>query len=235
MRNTRSPISLLAVALLSVAVVSQAGCAAVRGRRDAPARSGFLGDYSQLAPREGFEAHDVYLNPDARWNSYNAIHIDAVTFWVHEEAPSLEADERQMLTDLLYTALHDRLSEKFVIVDQPGAHDIRVRAALTQAKGAKVALRTVSSIVPMMFVVSTAAGLSADVAANVGTATLEAELLDAVTGERLAAAVDQRAGTKSILAGSRTFKKWGDVQAACEFWAENLTQKLVQLGVQTRE
>ena len=96
-------------------------------------------------------------------------------------------------------------------------------------------MRTVSSIVPMMFVTSTAAGLSADVANTVGTATLEAELLDAVTGERLAAAVDQRAGTKSVLAGTRTFKVWGDVQAACEFWAEGLTQKLVQLGVQTRE
>ena len=82
MRNTRGPISLLAAALLSVAVASQAGCAAVRGRRDAPARSGFLGEYSQLKPRKGFEVHDVYINPAARWKSYDAIYIDTVTFWV---------------------------------------------------------------------------------------------------------------------------------------------------------
>ena len=235
MRNTRSPISLLAAVLLSVAVVSQAGCAAVRGRRDAPARSGFLGDYSQLKPRKGHELHDVYINPHTKWRSYDAIYIDTVTFWVHEETQHLEEEERQMLTDLLYKALYDQLSEKFVIVDQPGAHDIRVRAALTQAKGAKVAVRTVSSIVPTMFVVSTAVGLSADVANTVGTATLEAELIDAVTGERLAAAVDRRAGNKSVLAGTRTFKTWGDVQAACEFWAESLTERLTLLGVRTRE
>lgn len=133
MRNARNAVLLLAAVLLSVAVLSQAGCAGVRGRRDAPDQSGFLGDYSQLEPREGHEVHDVYINPDAAWKSYGSVQIDFVT------------------------------------------------------------------------------------------------------GQRLAAAVDQRAGTKSVLAGTRTFKKWGDVQAACEFWAEGLTQTLVRLGVQVRE
>ncbi len=235
MRSAKSSVLVLSAVLLSVAVLSQAGCAAVRGRRSAPDPSGFLGDYSQLQPREGHEVHDVYINPDAAWKSYDSVQIDSVTLWVNEETQSLKDEERQMLTDLLYKALNDQLTEKFKIVDRPGPTVIRVRAALTQAKGAKVPLRTLSSIIPVMFVISTAVGLSADVTSTVGTATLEAELLDSVTGERLAAAVDQRAGTKSVLAGSRTFKKWGDVQAACEFWAEGLTRTLVRLGVQSRE
>jgi hypothetical protein len=235
MRNARSSILLLAAVVLSVAVLSQAGCTAVRGRRNAPDQSGFLGDYSQLGPREGHKVHDVYINPDAAWKNYDSVQIDSVTLWVNEATQSLGDEERQMLTDLLYKALNDRLTEKFKLVDRPGPRVIRVRAALTEAKGAKVPFRTVSSIVPMMFVVSTAVGLSADVTNTVGTATLKAELLDSVTGERLAATVDQRAGTKSVLAGSRTFKRWGDVQAACEFWAEGLTRTLVRLGVRVRE
>ena len=233
MTNVRSSIPILAAILVWVAVFSQVGCAAVRGRSDAAAPSGFLGDYSQLHPRQGYEVHDVYINPDAAWKSYDSVQIDSVTLWVNEETQSLKDEERQMLTDLLYKALNDQLTEKFKIVDRPGPTVIRVRAALTQAKGAKVPLRTLSSIIPVMFIISTAVGLSADVTNTVGTATLEAELLNSVTGERLAAAVDQRAGTKSVLAGSRTFKTWGDVEAACEFWAEGLTQTLVRLGVQS--
>jgi hypothetical protein len=179
MRNARNSILFLAAALLSVAVLSQAGCAAVRGRRNAPDRSGFLDDYSQLEPREGYEVHDVYINPDAAWKSYGSVQLDSVTLWVNEETQSLGDEERQMLTDLLYKALNDQMTKKFKIVDRPGPRVIRVRAALTQGKGAKVALRTVSSIVPAMFVVSTAVGLSADLTNTVGTATLEAELLDA--------------------------------------------------------
>jgi hypothetical protein len=234
MMNARKSILFLAVVLLSVAVLSQVGCAAVRGRRNAPELSGFLGDYSQLEPREGYEVHEIYIDPDAAWKSYDSVQLDSVTLWVNEETQSLKDEERQMLTDLLYKALNDELTERFKTADRPGPRTIRVRAALTQAKGAKVVLRTISSIIPVMFVVSTAVGLGADVTNTVGTATLEAELLDSVTGERLAAAVDQRAGTKSVLAGTRTFKNWGDVQAACEFWAAGLAETLLRLGVQTR-
>ena len=235
MKNARNASLFPVAALMSAAILSQIGCAAVRSTGSAPDRSGFLGDYSQLEPREGFEVQEVYINPDAAWESYDSVQIDSVTLWVNEETQSLEDEERQMLTDLLYKALTDQLTEKFHIVDRLGPNVMRVRAALTQVKGANVPLRTVSTIVPVMFVVSTAVGLSADVTNTVGTATLEAELLDSITGERLAATVDQRAGTKSVLAGSRTFESWGDVQAACEFWASGLTRTLVRLGVQARE
>ncbi len=235
MKNARNAILFPIAALMSAAILSQVGCAAVRGTASATDRSGFLGDYSELGPQEGYEVQEVYINPDAAWKSYDSVQIDSVTLWVNDETQSLEDGERQMLTDLLYKALNDKLTEKFKIVDRLGPNSIRVRAALTQVKGAKVALRTVSSIVPVMFVVSSGVGLSGDVTNTVGTATLEAELLDSITGERLAATVDRRAGTKSVLAGSRTFEKWGDIQAACEFWALGLTRTLVRLGVQARE
>jgi hypothetical protein len=47
----------------------------------------------------------------------------------------------------------------------------------------------------------------------VGAASGEAELLDSVTNERLAAAVGAVAGTKGLL---RAFSKWADVQNACD-------------------
>jgi hypothetical protein len=212
--------ALLALGVLGIALVD---CAAVRGRRAAPEPSGFLGDYSQLAEREGYEAQLIYVDPVAPWPAYEAIEIDSVTLWVSEETGPL--------TDLLFAALHRELGERFRLVDQPGRGVLRLRAALTQGKGAMVAARAITSILPPAFLLSTAAGLSTDTASTVGTATVEMEVVDSVSGRRLAAAVDSRAGTKSILAGSRTFKKWGDVEAACEFWAKRISDFLARRGV----
>ena len=48
-----SVFSLLLLVMVSIS------CSATRGRRKAPEEVGFLGDYSQLAPREGFEAQEI--------------------------------------------------------------------------------------------------------------------------------------------------------------------------------
>ena len=78
---------------------------------------------------------------------------------------------------------------------------------------------------------STVAGLGTDTAALVGAASAEAELTDAITNERLAAAVDSRAGTKGIM---RMLSKWADVEAIGDHWAENVRDFLVQQGVQQK-
>jgi hypothetical protein len=222
-----------ALALVALTVLALAGCASTRGRRGEAEPSGFLGDYSQLAPLEGYDAQEVYIRPGVDWGSYEAVQIESVTLWMNEgEGPKDEKD-RQMLADLLYEALAKKLGEKYALADRPGPGVLRVRAALTQAKGAKVVLRTVSTIVPQARLLSAVVGLSADVAATVGTATAEAEIEDSLTGRRLAAAVDQRAGTKALFT-TRTFTKWGDVEAACNYWAERAASFLERQGVPTK-
>jgi hypothetical protein len=223
----------IAIALLACAALDLTGCAATRGRRGEPERSGFLGDYSQLAPREGYEAQLVYVDPNADWSRYRSVYLHSVTLWADDETKNLSPKDRQMLADLLYKALRKRLGTYFAISDHPAADSVAVRAALTQAHGARVALRTVSSFVPQALVVSTVTGLSTDTAATVGSATIEMEASDAVTNERLAAAVDSRAGTKSPVT-TRTFSKWADVEAACDEWAQRGAEFLVKQGVQTK-
>jgi hypothetical protein len=218
------------VAALLAAGLLASNCGAVRGRRGDPEQSGFLGDYSQLAPREGYEAQEVYVDPDVDWSAYHAIQLDSVTLWMDPDAEKLAEQDRQMLTDLLYKALHEKLGEQFQLVDQPAPGVIRLRAALTQAKGANVPMRTISTLLPQALILGTAVGLSADTARTVGTATVEVEVLDAISVRRLAAVVDSRAGTKSLLT-TRTFKKWGDVQAACDFWATRIAAFFARVGV----
>ena len=219
--------------LVSIALV---GCPATRGRRAEPAESCFLGDYSKLESRDYYEERKVYIAPDTKWSRFDAVHISSVTLWGNEQTAKLKPKDQEKLTQVLYEALHEKIGEKFELVDRPGENDLYLRAALTQAGGAKVPLRAITSIHPGTVMLGALGALTTDVAALVGTATVEIDLRDAVTRRRLAAAVDERAGTKVffLVSPGRTFTTWGDVKAAADFWAERVQEFLVRQGVQQK-
>jgi hypothetical protein len=87
--------------------------------------------------------------------------------------------------------------------------------------------------VPQLRVAGSLVGLAGDTAATVGSATVEMEILDPVTNQRLAAAVDDRAGTKVMFA-KRAYQTWGDVAAACEYWSKRIAWQLARQGVQRK-
>jgi hypothetical protein len=99
---------------------------------------------SDREPASSFQkdwpTREVYFNPNAQWSRYKSIHIDSVTLWADEDLDKLSAEDQQMLTDTLYTALDEELGKYFEIADHAGPDTIRVRAALTQAKGAVIVL-----------------------------------------------------------------------------------------------
>jgi hypothetical protein len=218
------------LAALALAALA-AACATTRQTRSVEP-SGFLGDYSQLRPGEGEEALLVYVRPGLDLSGYEAVLIDPVTLWQTESTTKLSSEEAQQLTDSLYTKLRESLSRDWRIAEEPGPGVLRVRAALTEAKGARVAGQAVTSVIPQLRLLSTVAGLSTDAQVFVGKAAAEAEITDALTGERLLAAVDERAGTKALGGG---FGTWSHVDEAFEYWAERMRTRLAELrsGKQT--
>jgi hypothetical protein len=231
---TGSQTARLLSALVALSLcLGLAACTSTRARRGTPAPSGFLGDYSQLENRDGYPAALVYINPDTDFTRYDSIYIESVTLWVSEDKKVVSEENRQMLADTLYTALHKELEQFFVIVDGPSPSALQLRAALTEVRGANVPLRTISTVIPQLRAVSAAAGLSADVAYTVGTASVEIEAIDSVTHVRVAASVDERSGNKALFT-MRTFQKWGDVEAACRYWARRVTFRAAAYGVQRK-
>jgi hypothetical protein len=150
--------------------------------------------------------------------------------WANSETSKVKPEDRQMLIDFFYNALHEELSKDFRIANGPGPGVLQFRAALTEAKGANVPLKTITTVVPQLKLVSMAVGTGADIVTTVGEATLEAEVLDSMTKERLAAAVDQQAGKKWYT----QLKTWSDVKSASEHWAKALRERLIQEGVRKK-
>ena len=118
------------------------------------------------------------------------------------------------------------LDQAFEMVDKPGPKVLRIRAALTEAKGARVVGKTVTSIIPQLRLLTTLAGVATDTQVFVGKATIEVDITDSLSDERLAAAVDQRSGTKALRALGG---QWKDVNNAFDYWASRIRIKLVEL------
>lgn len=201
------------------------GCATTQQSREVQ-KSGFLGDYSKLRAGEDGEAQLVYFNPTARWSQYDKLLIDSVTLWRDAESDEVPANDAQVLTDFLYAALHEELGRHYQIVDAPGPGVLRLRAAVTEAKGSRVVMDTVTSVVPQLRLLANLTGMATGTATLVGKAGVEAELKDSLSGELLAAAVDARQGSKAVRGG---IKEWSDAKLAFEYWAERLRERLTEL------
>ncbi|HLK12147.1 MAG TPA: DUF3313 domain-containing protein [Candidatus Binatia bacterium] len=224
----RSPNATAAAMVFTLGITVMTGCPTTRQTRTVEP-SGFLGDYSQLRPGGQGEAQLVYVKPGVVWARYTEVLIDPVTIWTSGDDSTVAKvpdEDRQLLADYLDASLRNSLRQDYALVDRPGPNTLRLRAAITDAKGAKVVLNTVSKVVPQLRVLTTVGGLATDTQVLVGRAGVEGELLDGLTGERLAAAVDRRAGTKALRGGAST---WADVENAFDYWSDRLRTRLAEL------
>lgn len=195
--------------------------------------SGFLGDYSQLREGKGKEAQLVYLDEAADFSKYTKIQMDPVELHAVEgsKLEKLETEKQQALLNYFDAAIREQLSQRYTFVDAPGPDVMRLRVAVTEAKGSKVVLNTLSSIVPIGVAVSTLKLAATGTHSAVASTQAEMELLDSASGQRLAAAVDARAGRKITLRLDK-FSKYAQVKDAFDYWAERIAERLTELSAE---
>lgn len=183
--------------------------------------SGFLHDYSILTPGEGADEPALrYVSPDANLGSYTKVMIDPVVvyFGVGSEMHDVPETDLETLANHLYSAMVMRLENDYPIVQRPGPDVLRVQVALTDAKGSDAVMNTISSVMPIR-PISGLTELATGTQAFVGSAGIEARIVDAKSDELLVAVVDRRQGGKQPGKADET---WNDVLAAFEYWADRL-------------
>ncbi len=195
------------------------------------AQSGFLGDYSMLHKGKGKEANYIYIDASANWAKYTKVYIKPIELWHSDDPDSklgkLSPESQQMLVDYLNTALANSLGKDFQIVDQPGPDVLVIHAAVTEAKKSKPVINLVSSVYLPLKVVSLGKRAITGTDIGVGAVQVEAELLDGQSGQRIAAAMDARAGTKALR--SKFGGTWGDVKLSFDWWSQRLDKRLTLL------
>lgn len=186
--------------------------------------SGFLGDYSDLQPHpEKGDDLLVYRVADGILGDYRAILVDRPLIYFVPDSKGIGVDpaELQMLAEHLHEAVVTQLEKNgFDVVDEPGPGVLVVRAAITD----------VNPVNPAKNISAKVAGAAVGVGlliprTDLGGASIEVEMLDGDTGERVAAVVASKRSRRfgGLIKGS---KRWGDVKAAFESWAKQFRKKL---------
>lgn len=206
------------------------GCTSTYQKRSVEG-SGFLGDYSQLKDRGGDTAMLSYIAPKVDFREYNKIMIDPIRAYAKDKDSSMakmSKEDQKRLLNYFDAALREQLKTDYILVNQPGPGVLRLRVAVTEAKGSKVVLDTLSSVMPPAIVVGAAKKIITGTNLAVGSIGAECEGVDSVTGKRLFAAVDARAGRKYTFKFDK-FSKWHTAEDAFDFWAKQLETRLSEM------
>jgi hypothetical protein len=189
--------------------------------------SGFLTDYSLLAPGGEDQARLLYRNPEADFSKYDKVLFDRVHVWRSQEDSlnDVAEEELQQLADDLYYAIRSKLENDYEFTDTPEESAMEIHMALTDVTKSNVALDVFSTIAPPARLLTEMQGLATGTQVFVGSALIEIEIEDSTSREILVAAVDQRLGRKSL---SGAFDSWGDVHAAFEWWADRIATRLAE-------
>ena len=188
---------------------------------------GLLGsDCSRLTPGSEDQLALRWVNPNATWSQYNAVLIQPVTFW-GAEASSVSPSDQQMLCGFLYQALVTQIgSTKLKVVQESGPGVMQLQAAIMDASTSTPGLRTISMVVPQARALNTLKYLATGTYAFVGGAQAEGRVMDSVTGQVLAEAVDRRVGGGSATAAASF--QWGDAENVLTKEAEITAQRLAE-------
>lgn len=193
-------ITVLAAVFVSAAIVG--GCGS---RRRAPV--GFLSDYSKLQIES--KTAMVYINK-AALGKYDKFIISPVQARLYEDV-DISDEDLSLLQQYIYRAVFNEIEKKYKVVQQPGEGVARIRIALTNLKESNVALNVIPHTKLM--------GL------GLGAASMEAEVLDSITGEQIGAAVRSQSGNQFSLDG---YSKWSDAKSIIDKWASNLGKHLAE-------
>jgi hypothetical protein len=192
----------------------------------------FLGNAtSLLKPGTKGEALEVYFNPDVNWKQYQKVIISPVTYWVGKgEKDGLSAAHREALVNFYHLKLVQEAGKLYTVVDQPEQGTIRYSAALIRAEHSEPVLETISTVYPAALVISAIKEGVVGKASFVGQVSSEVKATDAVSGELLAAAADERVGG---MAWHGKFDRWEAVDDSSTHWAQEAVYRLCTLQGRT--
>jgi hypothetical protein len=233
-------LSLLTICVLAIAFTvraqdsfnhQQSQALAKQQAPDSREVSGFLGDYSKLVPDPKNGDLLLYEKNINVLRNYHKFIFDPVTIYLLPEAQARGFDPGDMerLAKYFHDAVTDELqkSGRYEIVTIPGPDVLELNVAITNVEptggkenAAVKAGATVASVATVPGVGMLVPRLS------VGRVSIEGEMLDSQSGERVVAFVTSKAGGRRWFSGSNAYKKWADIEAAFRSWAKNFRERI---------
>jgi len=192
---------------------------------DSVPESDFIEGELNLTPVADKAGAYRYLKPELDLKKYGRIFIEPVEIWLHPDSKykGIQPDTLKAMADSFAQILVDELEPEYTIVGNVGADTLIVRLAITGLK-TKKKKRSLLGYLPVALV---AGALSSNALKRVSLvdAGIEAEVLDSITGERLAVLVDT--AIKLPASASKEGKlAWKDIEMSLRFYAKRFKAQL---------
>lgn len=185
--------------------------------------SGFLQDYPQFEPDKEKKGAMIYRKPGVEVKTYTKILIDPIEIWLapDSEYKGIEPDEMKALADAFRQALVQALEPEYPVVSKPGPGVLGIRLAITNVH-MKKKKRGLLGYTPVGLVVTTGMAMAGK-NISLQNATIEGELLDAQTNERLSALIDSQ---PDVEAKAKEKMTWEGIESTLKYYATRLRQRL---------
>ena len=204
--------------LIMLASLMLAGCAST-SPSPAEIASFYGGNPPTFQPGPSGGVDRLYTKPGMNLSKYRYVMVDEVQFFLRPEAAGhgLQASDVNELANSFHKSLFAALGDAYPVVSKPGPDVLRIRLALTNVEISKPVRNIISTVTPIGLAVSVGKKAATGSSPGVGGASMEVELVDSMTGERLAAAIDTFNATKVD-----AFTKLGAAEEAFSFWSKRL-------------
>lgn len=191
--------------------------------------SGFLGNYSGFRPSSDESGSWTYEKPGLNLRPYQNVMVDPLVIWNNPDPKygGINDVDAWQLRLTFRDRIVKALGNDYPVVDHPGPHVLRVRAALTDVAESK-AHSNANSPGPLLPLAGDLLLRSTETLAStnflVGNASLEAELLDSQSGERLVGYIEKRESSTTYVSDDR--HNLGPIVEIFDYWAKKLRQRL---------
>ena len=200
-----SVLMVVAVGLMLI----QCGCGSGRATKTV-----FISDYSRLSKESKSTLRHINKRALAKYSSFI---VDPVKVHFHMGSKAIEHRTEWKLTQRQVTDLTNYLHARIVkavkdsgnrVVYQPASGVARIRVALTD-----IDRSTAASLMPQAKLMG----------AGIGGASMEAEVVDSMTGEQIGAVVESKKGSKMPFAN---LGEWDAAKQVMDDWAKRFKKRL---------
>jgi hypothetical protein len=183
--------------------------------------SGFIDNPPQLTQDPDRSGAMTWQKPDLDRSAYKSVMIAPIEIFVSPDSDykGLNADQMKALSDGFRQTLGQALNPDIAVVDEAGPGVLLIHAAITNVK-LKKKKRGLLGYTPVGIVV-TAAKDAAGARVSLKDATLEFELLDASTEERVAVLID-----KAPVTAPEEELSWESVEKTFQVYAERYKARM---------
>ena len=201
---------------------------------------GFLSDYSKLQPAGDDSSAYLHRADPAVGAKYNKVMIDRIKLFFADQAEyqGIDPTDLKALTDYFHDAISKALGDAYPVVTETGPDVVRMRIAVTNITPNKPIASVATLVVPFLWVADAGTGVAQDQpgsTAFVGKASIEAEAMDSVSGEQIAAYVETEIPkkynwTEGVEKGVgdyvKSYSAWAYTKQAMDAWAKYIRARM---------